>query len=214
MKAREVLVRVIDCIEATGFVSKHEALYSGKRSTADVISSSFELSPVVTPAELAKHGDVADDILVWLDGLKPTDDYMENCKLAIAGVEEDTNRWLGILCSIPSAYKKYISSTAGMDKVTSPNAFSADPGTTFTGTCEIINVRNFESYNKISMVDLATGCMVAFTESLTEKKRLTGKTISSKLAVGDKVNVSASVYRNKFTTPFETTLSRPKIEKI
>lgn len=214
MKAKEVLVRVIDCIEATGFVSKHEALYSGKRSTADIISSSFELSPIVTEEELNKHGKLAEDILDWLSSAPATDDYMSNCKLAVTGVEEDTNRWLGILCSIPSSYKKHISNMSGMDKVINPNAFSADPGTTFTGTCEIINVRNFDTYNKVSMVDLATGCMVAFTESLTEKKRLTGKAISSKLSVGDKVKVSASVYRNKFTTPFETTLSRPKIEKI
>lgn len=213
MNAKEVLVRAIDCIEASGFVSKSEALYSGKRSTADIISASFEVTPVVSQDEIGKHGKTAEDILDWLSAA-PADDYIANCKLAVAGVEEDTSRWLGLLCSLPSAYKKHLDTSAGMHKVTNPNAFSADPGTRFIGTCEVVNVRKFDTYTKVCMVDIATGCMVAFTESVTDKKKLTGKMISAKLSVGDKVKVSASVYRNKFTTPFETTLSRPIIEKI
>ena len=208
MYARTILIRALDCIAAEGYVTKDAALVAGTQSTAQRVASSLEISPELSSHEEGQHGPRADEIIAWITSYTGDNDYLTNCKTAVALADSSPQKTLGYLSSLVASYARHVAASAGLDKVTAPNAFAGDPGAKLEDhACEVINVQALQGYHKISLVD-SGGHLITYTVNGDTKKALT------RPSVGDKVLVSASVYRNKFTTPFETTLSRPTITRI
>lgn len=209
MNARKILIRSVACVEAEGYVSKDQALIKGIQSTAQRVQSSFEMSSEMSPAEEQTYGARADQILHWIATcpLEDGSDYLANCRKSIEIAEKYPEKTYGFITSLVSAHDRHLKRSTGLDKVTQPNAFPADAGKQYDGTGEVINVQRFPEYAKVSMVD-SNGFLVTYTVNKENKRALTLP------EVGDKISVSAKVHRNKFSTPFETSLSRPKITKI
>lgn len=208
---RDILVRALDCISADGYVTKDKALYSGERSTADKVLSSFEIFPTLRDEESSKHGDTADKVIEWINKVFIDNDYLDNCRKAVNS-DGDASRYIGLLSSLPAAYERDVKYTHGLDRVTQVNAFAADAGHQYAGDVEVVNVINFEDYVKVNTVD-AGGYLIGFSIS-KGSKALTGDLSLDKIVIGAKLHVEAKVYRNKFTTPFETTLSRPTLRLL
>lgn len=204
MDSRSVLIRTLDYLASNKYISASAAQGTGEATSAK-IALSFDIRPDISDYESHAHGAVADDIINWLNGITSTEnDYLLKCKTAL-GAE---TVHFGYLCSLVPAYRRHLSNVTGLDLVTRPNAFAGDPGTTIELNVTVINIQKFEEYSKLSMVD-ADGHLITFCEnSDLKKKMLTG------LVVGDKVYVSSKVSKNKFSTPFETTLYKPTIKKI
>ena len=208
MYARTILIRALDCIKAEGYVTKDAALVAGTQSTAQRVASSLEINPELTSHEETEYGPRADEIIAWITGYTDDNDYLVNCKNAIAQADTSPQKTFGYITSLVQSYARHMSASAGLAKVTSPNAFAGDPGAKLEDhECEVINVQALQGYHKVSLVD-RNGHLITYTVNNDTKKALTIPKI------GDKVSVSASVYRNKFSTPFETTLSRPTITRI
>lgn len=210
MNARKILIRSVACVEAEGYVSKDQALVKGTQSTAQRVQSSFEMSEEMTAAEEDQYGPQADIILNWIMTCPLEDngsDYLANCRKSIEISEKYPEKTYGFISSLVTAYDRHLKRSTGLDRITQPNAFPADVGEPYTGTGEVINVQRFPEYAKISMAD-SNGYLVTYTVNKDKKSALTLP------EVGDKISVSGKVYRNKFTTPFETSLSRPTITKI
>lgn len=208
MYARTILIRALDCIAAEGYVTKDAALVAGTQSTAQRVASSLEISPELSSHEVDQYGPRADEIIAWITGYTGDNEYLSNCKWAVETADSAPAKTFGYITSLVQSYARHMSSATGLSKVTAPNAFAADPGIKLEGlACEVINVQALQGYHKVSLVD-GSGHLITYTVNNDTKKALTIPSI------GDKVSVSASVYRNKFTTPFETTLSRPNITRI
>lgn len=208
MYARTILIRALDCIAAEGYVTKDAALVAGIQSTAQRVVSSLEISPELSSHEVDQYGPRADEIIAWITGYTGDNEYLSNCKWAVETADSAPAKTFGYITSLVQSYARHLSSITGLSKVTAPNAFAGDRGVKLEGlACEVINVQALQGYHKVSMVD-GNGHLITYTVNNDTKKALTIPKI------GDKVSVSASVYRNKFTTPFETTLSRPTITRI
>lgn len=208
MYARTILIRALDCIAAEGYVTKDAALVAGTQSTAQRVASSLEISPELSSHEVDQYGPRADEIIAWITSYTGDNEYLSNCKWAVETADSAPAKTFGYITSLVQSYDRHMSSATGLSEVTSPNAFAGDPGVKLEGlACEVINVQALQGYHKVSMVD-GNGHLITYTVNNDTKKALTIPKI------GDKVSVSASVYRNKFTTPFETTLSRPTITRI
>lgn len=204
MYARTILIRALDCIKAEGYVTKDAALVAGTQSTAQKVASSLGMIPELTSHEETEYGPRADEIIAWITGYVGDNDYLVKCKNAV--VQADTSPTFGYITSLVQSYARHCSASIGLAMVTAPNAFAGDPGAKLEDhECEVINVQTLQGYRKVSLVD-RNGHLITYTVSNDTKKVLTIPT------VGDKVSVSASVYRNKFSTPFETTLSRPTVK--
>lgn len=208
MYARTILIRALDCIAAEGYVTKDAALVAGTQSTAQRVASSLEISPELSSHEVDQYGPRADEIIAWITSYTGDNEYLSNCKWAVETADSAPAKTFGYITSLVQSYARHMSSATGLSKVTAPNAFAGDPGVKLEGlACEVINVQALQGYHKVSLVD-GNGHLITYTVNNDTKKALTIPKI------GDKVSVSASVYRNKFTTPFETTLSRPIITRI
>lgn len=208
MYARTILIRALDCIASEGYVTKDAALIAGTQSTAQRVASSLEISPELSAHEEDQYGPKADDILSWITGYTGDNEYLGNCKWAVQAADTVPQKTFGYITSLVQSYARHMSSSTGLNKVTAPNAFAGDPGAKLEElACEVINVQPLQGYHKVSLVD-GNGHLITYTVNNDTKKALTIPSI------GDKVSVSASVYRNKFTTPFETTLSRPTVKRI
>jgi hypothetical protein len=152
-------------------------------------------------------------VIAWITGLKITagsSEYIVNCVHAVHELIDnpDSKPHFGLICSLYTAYLRHLESIAGMDKVTSPNAFAADPGVKLVDyPVEVINIANRDGYRKLSLVD-NSGHLITFSINNETKKALTP------VNVGDKILLSGMVYKNKFSTPFETTMSRPTFKLI
>jgi hypothetical protein len=206
MDSRTVLIRTLDYLQENKYLSGSAALTTGAQSTAVIIANSFDIRPDLSDEELATHGPEADLIINWITSpsIPASDEYLNKCKAAVTA---DTVHY-GYVCSIIPAYRRYMINRSGIDKITKPNAFARDPGEILITTCEVVNLQKYEEYSKLSMVD-PDGHLITYCENSTNKQKMLRG-----LAIGDKVSISSKVARNKFSTPFETTLTRPKIEKI
>lgn len=207
MYAKKILIRSLSCVASEGYVSKDTALYSATQSTADRVASSLQIDNTIGDHEETTYGPRADQILTWITTC-PLDgsEYLENCRKAVPLAEEHPDRAMGYLSSLVTAFERYEKSSCGLDKITQCNAFAADAGQDYNGTGEVINVQSFRDYSKVSIAD-SNGFLVTYTANTDQKKLIIPK-------VGDKLSISAKAYRNKFTTPFETSLSRPTIKVI
>lgn len=205
---RDILIRSIDCIETSGFVSKNDALYNPRLGppTAKLIEDSFNCRPENKREIIDAYGATADSVIDWVMSCKSgnVNDYILACKEAVKRDSSPRPEY-GIVCSIYPAYKRHLVELTGMDKVTEPNRFVADPGVKISGlTVEVIKISNKMTYDKIWTVD-PLGRLLTFTINHGSKKT----PMLTRFNLGDKISVSGTVYKNKFSTPFETTLSRP-----
>lgn len=208
MYARTILIRALDCIAAEGYVSKDAALVADTQSTAQRVASSLEINPELSSHEVDQYGPRADEIIAWIMSYTGDDEYLSKCKWAVETADSTPAKTFGYITSLVQSYARYLSSSIGLDKVTAPDSFAGDPGARLEDhECEVINVQALQGYHKVSLVD-RSGHLITYTVNNGTKKALTIPKI------GDKVSISASVYRNKFSTPFETTLSRPTIKRI
>lgn len=207
MNAKKILIRALSCVESEGYVSKDTALYSGAQSTYDRILSSLEMNDTIGDHELDTYGPRADEIINWITTC-PIDgnEYLDNCRRAVTLAETSIDKAAGYLSSLVTAFERYKKSSAGLDKITQCNAFAADAGKDYSGTGEVINVQKFKDYSKVSVAD-SNGFLVTYTANSDQKKLIIPE-------VGDKISISGKAYRNKFSTPFETSLSRPTIKVI
>ena len=210
MYARNILINALSCIQAEGYVTKDASLISGKKSTAQKVADSLEVSPDASPEDEATYGPKADAIIDWILGYTGDNDYMRSCKDAIGLADLNPHKTFGFIASLVPSYEKHLLASTGLDKVSAPNAFAGDPGARVEELrCEVINVQHFREYYKISLVD-SEGHLITYT---VNKEKKTKKSLTLP-RIGDKLIVSGLVYRNKFSTPFETTLSRPKVTGV
>ena len=207
MNARKILIRALSCVESEGYVSKDNALVAGTQSTSQRILSSLEIDGTIGDLEETTYGPRADQILNWITTC-PIDgnEYLENCRRAVPSAEQAIDKAAGYLSSLVTAFERYEKSSSGLDKITQCNAFAADAGKDYSGTGEVINVQKFRDYAKVSIAD-SNGFLVTYTANLDQKKLIIPN-------VGDTISILAKAYRNKFTTPFETSLSRPTIKVL
>lgn len=207
MNARKIIIRALSCVESEGYVSKDAALCAGTQSTSQRILSSLEIDDTLSDLELATYGTRADQILNWImtcpiDG----NEYLENCRRAVPLADTAIDKAAGYLSSLVTAFERYEKSSSGLDKITQCNSFAADAGKDYAGTGEVINVQHFKDYAKVSIAD-SNGFLVTYTANMDQKKLIIPN-------VGDKLDILGKAYRNKFTTPFETSLSRPTIKVL
>ena len=207
MNAKKILVRALSCVESEGYLSKDNAQLTGKQSTSSRVISSLEIEPMLSDLEESSYGPRADQILNWImtcpiDG----NEYLENCRRAVPLADASLDKAAGYLSSLVTAFERFEKASSGLDKITQCNAFAADAGKDYAGTGEVINVQQFRDYAKISIAD-SNGFLITYTANMDQKKLIIPK-------VGDKISILAKAYRNKFTTPFETSLSRPTIKVI
>lgn len=208
MYAKKMLIRALDCIAEEGYVSKDNALIKDTQSTAQRVLSSLEIAPDLSDAEDQKYGHQADSIIDWvLNADHGGNEYLGNCKTAVQDADLRPQKVAGYVVSLVQAFERYQQTSKGLDLVVHQNAFAADPGLMYTGTGKVINVQSYDTYAKISMVD-SNGYLVTCSANKSTKKGLTIPKI------GDNITLSGRVYRNKFSTPFETVLSRPTLEII
>lgn len=204
MYAREILVRALDCIANTGYVTKDHALIHDLQSTAQRVLSSLESEPSINATEEALYGAQANSILDWITTYYVKDnDYLANCLHAVELADTAPHKAAGFLVSLPSAYARFLDSSKGLDKVKVPNGFAGDKGDRIACAAEIINVQHLKGYHRISMVD-DIGHLITYTQS-EGKKALTLPTI------GDKVYVTGAVSKNLFRNIFETVLFKPTL---
>jgi len=207
--AKSILIRALSCIESEGYVTKDKALIAGVPPTSQRVATSFETLPDISDDEMTTYGPRSDVILDWIMNTPAADnEYLTKCKESVTN--SDTKKLssiVGYVCSLPSAHERFEKTSKGLDLVTQPNAFAADAGELYEGTGIVINVQHFPAYAKLSMVD-TNGFLVTFTANKETKKTLTLP------EVGYTISMKGKVYRNKFTTPFETTISRPTMKRI
>lgn len=200
VSTKDVIVRALDCIKTVGYRSKDEARIQEKESTAEAILSTLAFKPV-SEEELADHGQLAEEIIKWITSVGTGDEYLENCKWAALKEEVDVSKRVGYLASLPNAYARHKRNVEGLDKVTQKHAFAADPGRPYSGTCEVINVIKTQ-YGSIAKLVDGLGYLITF--SVPDN--------APKLNKKDIVQVSGTVYKNKFSEPvFETNLSKRKL---
>ena len=208
MFARVILIRALSCIAAEGYLTKDQSLVKDVPSTSSRVTSSLQIDDIITASDEDAYGARADDIINWITTFPTADnDYLNNCKLSIAIADTTPHKTIGYLTSLVPAYARHLESALGLDKVTQVNAFAADAGTAYDGTGEVINVQKLPAFTKVSIVD-TNGYLVTFSTSKGTKKDLTIP------AIGDNISIAGRVYRNKFSTPFETSLSSPTIKKL
>ena len=207
MNAKKILIRAISCVESEGYVSKDTALCKQIASTAERVTSSLEMNNTLSDDEISIYGPLADRILNWimtcpLDG----NDYLENCRKAVGFADEHPIRAIGYLSSLVTAFERFEKSSSGLDKITQINAFAADAGKDYIGTGDVINVQHFKGYSKVSIAD-TNGFLVTYISNDGRNKLIIPN-------VGDMITIVAKAYRNKFSTPFETSLSNPTIKVL
>jgi len=206
MSAKAILIRAVQLIESDGFVSGDQALVKGTSSTAQSVLNSLDKQDI-TEDELLTYGPWADNVLGWitkapLDG----DKFLINCRTAVDVADTSPHKVAGFLVCLPAAFLKHLSDSKGLDLVTMMNSFAADAGESYTGTGTIINIQKVRKFYKISVVD-DNGYYISYTIGAAKNTLLP-------VAVDDKISISGKAYRNKFSTPFETSLVNTTIEKL
>jgi hypothetical protein len=208
MYAKNILIRAIASIESRGYITKDHAMVAEIQSTAEHVMATLHDIPDIDPNELKLYGEHADNILKWIATCPVGgNEYLLNCRDAVTAADVIPHKVAGYIVSLVGTYEKHLKTSRGLDRVTQLNAFAQDAGLHYSGTGEVINLEVEPSYVKLSIVD-DDGYLVTFTETTRNKKGLIFPSI------GDRISISGNVYRNKFTTPFETSLSRPTVVKI
>ena len=206
MDAKTIITRALQILESETFVSKADALYSGGRSTADKISTSFESSPDIDKDELDKYDVVVDEIISWVTRDRLKSDYMTGCYNALETAKTAPEKTYGLLASLANSFKKNGDHAYDTGLITIPNDFLADPATKVSITCTVLKVNKFNDFRKIMMV--SGGYLVSYSENNDKVKK-------TAVSAGDKLLVNGTVSKNKFNvTPFETTLTRVTVKKL
>lgn len=207
MEAKTILIRALKYLETEPFVSKNDSAMSGgdKRSTADVIETSLDSNPDTSPEEELKYSKLADEVIDWVTKERGSSDYMMGCFNALELVKTSPQKTYGLLASLVNSYLKSSDLSYDTSAITIPNNFLADPGVKVSAECTVLKVNKFRDFKKVMMV--SDGYLVTYSENNDKVKTIP-------VAAGDKVLVTGTVSRNKFTTPFETALTRVKVEKI
>lgn len=207
MEAKTILIRALKYLETEPFVSKNDSAMScgEKRSTADVIETSFGSSPELSPDEIAKYTILAGEIINWVTKERGSSDYMLGCYNALAIAEDNPQKTYGLLASLVNSFLKNGDVAYDTSSITIPNDFLADPGVKVSAECTVLKVNNFKDFKKVMME--SGGYLVTYAENHDKVKTIP-------VDKGDRVLVTGTVSRNKFTTPFETSLTRVKVEKI
>lgn len=207
MHAKEILIRALDCIANSGYVTKDHALCNDLQSTASRVLSSLESDPTLSATECALYGDRADSIIEWISTCSVVDnDYLLNCRGAIALADTAPHKAAGFIASLPSAYNRFMDASVGLDKVTVHNEFVADKYSSISCPAEVINVQGLQGYHRVSMVDDG-GRLITYNQSTSSKKLTLPR-------IGDKVYVTGTVSKNLFRTIFETVLNKPTLTKV
>lgn len=206
MSAKAILIRALQCIEQDRYVSADQALVTGTLSTAQRALQSLDESDI-TPEEELTYGPRVDAIVEWITNAPLNGDkFLLNCRAAVHVADTSPHKVAGFIVCLPAAHNNYLRTSAGLDRVTRVNEFAADAGNDYTGTGTIVNVQNFPKFYKVNIVD-DDGFFVSYIVSA-------GKTTLLSVATGDKISISGKAYRNKFGTPFETSLVNTTVEKL
>lgn len=206
MDAETILIRTLKYLETEKFVSKNDALYTGERSTADIISSSFESIPETTEDDILKYSPTVSHIIHWVTRERSSSDYMMSCYNALETAKTAPEKVYGLLTSLVNSFKKTEDMSYDTSAVTIPNDFLADPGAKVDTYCKVLKINSFKDFKKMMMVS-DSGHLVTYCENHDKSKK-------SDISTGDRVHVKGTVLRNKFTTPFETTLTRATVKKM
>lgn len=213
MFAKSILIRSIGIIGTDGYLSKNDSLIRDVPPTSAKVAASFETFPEASAEEIKLHGDEADAIMTWLTKNQNTSDYMSSCFIALTVADAEPQKTYGYLSSLVPAFRRAMVQEFDTSLITIPNDFAADPGEALDDNCTVLKVLKFDGYNKIMMAG-SKGHLITYTTSTGKPKKTDASTALTSRDEGGTVHVKARVAKNKFTTPFETVLTRPEITRI
>lgn len=207
MDIKGLLIRSLAVIDQKGYVTKDQALIKDTTSTATHVLQSIDVDPDVTSVELDRYGSRAEDIISWLNTTPVAgNQFLERCRNLIRNPVVSPVSAVGYVSSLGKAYTTHLLNIRGLDKVTRRDSFAGNNGKLYSGTGEVINVVNWTSYKKVSIVDLngfLVTCLVSTKK--TKKNTLTVPKMGSMIAL------SGSVNRCRLSNPFETGLTKVSI---
>ena len=210
MSIKGLLIRSLSTIDQKGYVTKDQALIKDITSTATHILQSIATDPDIIPSELIRYGAKADEIIDWLS-VAPIagNQFLERCRDLLKNPTVVPSSAIGYIAALGKAHATHLLNIRGLDKVTERNSFAANNGKLYSGIGEVINVVNWTSYKKVSIVDTHGHLVTCLVSS--KKNKNNGLTVPK---IGSMISLSGSVNRCRLSNPFETGLTRVSIEKL